>query len=160
MEFIKSEYRKQGFLEVITPNIYNSQLWVTSGHWQHYSKNMSSFEVEKEQFALKPMNCLGHCLMFDHRPRSWRELPLWLADLGVLHRNELSCGHSRDSWMQRFQHDDAHIFCTMEQIVWVFCIQYIAYLYFLSNGTCLLTRKNSLEILKSGIKLGNNWKTV
>ncbi|KTG38139.1 hypothetical protein cypCar_00021484 [Cyprinus carpio] len=90
IEFIRSEYRKRGFQEVVTPNIYNSKLWQTSGHWQHYSENMFSFEVEKEIFALKPMNCPGHCLMFDHRPRSWRELPLRLADFGVLHRNELS----------------------------------------------------------------------
>ncbi|RXN34119.1 threonine--tRNA cytoplasmic [Labeo rohita] len=90
IEFIRSEYRKRGFQEVVTPNIYNSKLWQTSGHWQHYSENMFSFEVEKEIFALKPMNCPGHCLMFDHRPRSWRELPLRMADFGVLHRNELS----------------------------------------------------------------------
>ncbi|KPP63918.1 threonine--tRNA ligase, cytoplasmic-like [Scleropages formosus] len=59
--FIKSEYKKRGFQEVVTPNIYNSKLWQTSGHWQHYSENMFSFEVEKEIFALKPMNCPGHC---------------------------------------------------------------------------------------------------
>lgn len=56
----QSEYRKRGFQEVVTPNIYNSKLWQTSGHWQHYSENMFSFEVEKETFALKPMNCPGH----------------------------------------------------------------------------------------------------
>lgn len=60
MNFIKSEYRKRGFQEVISPNIYNSKLWMTSGHWQHYSENMFSFEVEKETYALKPMNCPGH----------------------------------------------------------------------------------------------------
>lgn len=116
MEFIRSEYRKRGFQEVITPNIYNSRLWMTSGHWQHYSENMFSFEVEKEQFALKPMNCPGHCLMFDHRPRSWRELPLRLADFGVLHRNELSGALTGLTRVRRFQQDDAHIFCAMEQI--------------------------------------------
>lgn len=56
----QSEYRKRGFQEVVTPNIYNSKLWQTSGHWQHYGENMFSFEVEKETFALKPMNCPGH----------------------------------------------------------------------------------------------------
>ncbi|XP_066100364.1 threonine--tRNA ligase 1, cytoplasmic [Saccopteryx bilineata] len=116
IEFIRSEYRKRGFQEVVTPNIYNSRLWVTSGHWQHYSENMFSFEVEKEQFALKPMNCPGHCLMFDHRPRSWRELPLRLADFGVLHRNELSGALTGLTRVRRFQQDDAHIFCAMEQI--------------------------------------------
>lgn len=116
IEFIRSEYRKRGFQEVVTPNIYNSKLWQTSGHWQHYSENMFSFEVEKEIFALKPMNCPGHCLMFDHRPRSWRELPLRLADFGVLHRNELSGALSGLTRVRRFQQDDAHIFCSMDQI--------------------------------------------
>ncbi|KAL0979948.1 hypothetical protein UPYG_G00191940 [Umbra pygmaea] len=116
VDFIRSEYRKRGFQEVVTPNIYNSKLWQTSGHWQHYSDNMFSFEVEKEVFALKPMNCPGHCLMFDHRPRSWRELPLRMADFGVLHRNELSGALTGLTRVRRFQQDDAHIFCTMNQI--------------------------------------------
>uniref|UniRef100_A0A8C9VKP4 threonine--tRNA ligase n=1 Tax=Scleropages formosus TaxID=113540 RepID=A0A8C9VKP4_SCLFO len=115
--FIKSEYKKRGFQEVVTPNIYNSKLWQTSGHWQHYSENMFSFEVEKEIFALKPMNCPGHCLMFDHRPRSWRELPLRLADFGVLHRNELSGALTGLTRVRRFQQDDAHIFCSMDQVL-------------------------------------------
>ncbi|KAJ8263018.1 hypothetical protein COCON_G00154750 [Conger conger] len=116
VQFIRSEYRKRGFQEVVTPNIYNSKLWQTSGHWQHYSENMFSFESEKETFALKPMNCPGHCLMFDHRPRSWRELPLRMADFGVLHRNELSGALTGLTRVRRFQQDDAHIFCTMDQI--------------------------------------------
>ncbi|MEE6491304.1 hypothetical protein FKM82_016171 [Ascaphus truei] len=116
IDFIKSEYRKRGFAEVITPNMYNSKLWETSGHWEHYSKNMFSFTVEEETFALKPMNCPGHCLMFDHRPRSWRELPLRLADFGVLHRNEPSGSLSGLTRVRRFQQDDAHIFCSMDQL--------------------------------------------
>ncbi|XP_078252760.1 threonine--tRNA ligase 1, cytoplasmic-like isoform X2 [Rhinoraja longicauda] len=116
IEFIRSEYRKRGFTEVVSPNIYNSKLWQTSGHWQHYDDNMFCFEVEKETFALKPMNCPGHCLMFDNRPRSWRELPIRYADFGVLHRNELSGALTGLTRVRRFQQDDAHIFCTMEQI--------------------------------------------
>uniref|UniRef100_A0A8C6XXS2 threonine--tRNA ligase n=1 Tax=Naja naja TaxID=35670 RepID=A0A8C6XXS2_NAJNA len=77
------------------PNIFNAKLWETSGHWEHYGENMFSFPVEGQTFALKPMNCPGHCLMFGHRPRSWRELPLRLADFGQ---------------------DDAHIFCSMDQL--------------------------------------------
>ena len=77
---------------------------------------MFSFEVEKEKYALKPMNCPGHCLIFDHRPRSWRELPLRLADFGVLHRNELSGALSGLTRVRRFQQDDAHIFCTHDQV--------------------------------------------
>ncbi|XP_071449349.1 threonine--tRNA ligase 1, cytoplasmic isoform X2 [Hetaerina americana] len=117
IEFIRSEYRKRGFQEVVSPNIYNAKLWQTSGHWAHYAENMFSFESEKETFALKPMNCPGHCLIFDHRPRSWRELPLRLADFGVLHRNELSGALSGLTRVRRFQQDDAHIFCAVEQIM-------------------------------------------
>ncbi|XP_055642337.1 threonine--tRNA ligase 1, cytoplasmic isoform X2 [Toxorhynchites rutilus septentrionalis] len=116
MNFIRGEYRKRGFQEVISPNIYNSKLWQTSGHWQHYAENMFSFECEKETFALKPMNCPGHCLMFDHRNRSWRELPLRMADFGVLHRNELSGALTGLTRVRRFQQDDAHIFCMPDQI--------------------------------------------
>uniref|UniRef100_A0A8C0ENW3 threonine--tRNA ligase n=1 Tax=Bubo bubo TaxID=30461 RepID=A0A8C0ENW3_BUBBB len=131
IEFIRSEYRKRGFQEVVTPNVFNSKLWMTSGHWQHYSDNMFSFEVEKEIFALKPMNCPGHCLMFDHRPRSWRELPLRLADFGVLHRNELSGALTGLTRVRRFQQDDAHIFCTMEQIEEEIksCLQFLRTVY-------------------------------
>ncbi|PIO57363.1 threonine/alanine tRNA ligase second additional domain protein, partial [Teladorsagia circumcincta] len=71
--------------QVITPNMYNSKLWETSGHWQHYSDDMFKFEVEKEQFGLKPMNCPGHCLMYSHQPRTHNELPIRYADFGVLH---------------------------------------------------------------------------
>ncbi|XP_009468051.1 PREDICTED: threonine--tRNA ligase, cytoplasmic-like [Nipponia nippon] len=116
VDFIREEYHKRGFTEVVSPNIFNSKLWEASGHWQHYSENMFSFEIEKETFALKPMNCPGHCLMFAHRPRSWREMPLRLADFGVLHRNELSGTLSGLTRVRRFQQDDAHIFCTIEQI--------------------------------------------
>ncbi|XP_057366573.1 threonine--tRNA ligase 1, cytoplasmic-like isoform X2 [Daphnia carinata] len=116
VDFLRNEYRQRGFQEVITPNVYNSKLWLTSGHWQHYAENMFSFEVEKETYAMKPMNCPGHCLLFDHRVRSWRELPLRLADFGVLHRNELSGALSGLTRVRRFQQDDAHIFCTMGQI--------------------------------------------
>uniref|UniRef100_A0A8C8EFW2 threonine--tRNA ligase n=1 Tax=Otus sunia TaxID=257818 RepID=A0A8C8EFW2_9STRI len=131
IEFIRSEYRKRGFQEVVTPNVFNSRLWMTSGHWQHYSDNMFSFEVEKEIFALKPMNCPGHCLMFDHRPRSWRELPLRLADFGVLHRNELSGALTGLTRVRRFQQDDAHIFCAMEQIEEEIksCLQFLRTVY-------------------------------
>ncbi|XP_067002858.2 threonine--tRNA ligase 1, cytoplasmic isoform X2 [Anabrus simplex] len=116
VEFIRKEYRKRGFQEVVTPNIYNAKLWQTSGHWAHYAENMFSFESEKETFALKPMNCPGHCLIFDQRSRSWRELPLRLADFGVLHRNELSGALTGLTRVRRFQQDDAHIFCTVDQI--------------------------------------------
>ncbi|EDM08408.1 threonyl-tRNA synthetase-like 2, isoform CRA_a [Rattus norvegicus] len=116
MDFIREEYHKRNFTEVLSPNMYNSKLWETSGHWQHYSNNMFTFDIEKDTFALKPMNCPGHCLMFAHRPRSWREMPVRFADFGVLHRNELSGTLTGLTRVRRFQQDDAHIFCMVEQI--------------------------------------------
>lgn len=77
---------------------------------------MFQFEVEKEKFALKPMNCPGHCVMFASRNRSWRELPLRYADFGVLHRNELSGTLTGLTRVRRFQQDDAHIFCMSSQV--------------------------------------------
>ncbi|XP_065336038.1 threonine--tRNA ligase 1, cytoplasmic-like, partial [Cloeon dipterum] len=116
IEFLREEYWKRGFQEVVSANIHNVKLWEISGHWAHYAANMFSFAVEKETYALKPMNCPGHCLLFDFRPRSWRELPLRIADFGVLHRNELSGTLSSLTRVRRFQQDDAHIFCTIDQI--------------------------------------------
>ncbi|KAI9676919.1 MAG: threonyl-tRNA synthetase [Caeruleum heppii] len=114
--FLRDEYWKRGYEEVMTPNMYNSQLWETSGHWQHYKDNMFTFKVEKEQFGLKPMNCPGHCLLFKHRERSYKELPWRVADFGVLHRNEFSGALTGLTRVRRFQQDDTHIFCTNDQI--------------------------------------------
>ena len=116
LDFIRSEYRNRGFSEVITPNIFNVNLWKTSGHWENYREDMFSFELEKETWALKPMNCPGHCLMFAHRERSYKELPIRFADFGVLHRNELSGALHGLTRVRRFQQDDAHIFCRADQI--------------------------------------------
>ncbi|EGV64598.1 threonyl-tRNA synthetase [Yamadazyma tenuis] len=115
-EMLRSEYRQRGFEEVITPNMYNSKLWETSGHWGNYKENMFTFDVEKDTFGLKPMNCPGHCLMFKSRERSYRELPWRVADFGVIHRNEFSGALSGLTRVRRFQQDDAHIFCTEDQI--------------------------------------------
>ncbi|XP_041012185.1 threonine--tRNA ligase, mitochondrial 1-like [Juglans microcarpa x Juglans regia] len=116
MDFIRSQYRERGYQEVLSPNMYNMQLWETSGHAANYKENMFVFEVEKQEFGLKPMNCPGHCLMFQHRVRSYRELPLRLADFGVLHRNEASGALTGLTRVRRFQQDDAHIFCRESQI--------------------------------------------
>eukprot|EP01122_Echinamoeba_exundans_P016199 TRINITY_DN8139_c0_g1_i1.p1 TRINITY_DN8139_c0_g1~~TRINITY_DN8139_c0_g1_i1.p1 ORF type:complete len:760 (+),score=99.11 TRINITY_DN8139_c0_g1_i1:49-2328(+) len=129
VEFIRREYRKRGYVEVITPNIFNKDLWVTSGHWDNYKDNMFVVDLEEPhehghehghdhsvQFGLKPMNCPGHCLIFDSTMRSYRELPVRLADFGVLHRNELSGALTGLTRVRRFQQDDAHIFCTQAQI--------------------------------------------
>ncbi|KAJ2777630.1 threonyl-tRNA synthetase [Coemansia interrupta] len=116
IEFIRNMYRDRGFEEVVTPNMFNVKLWEQSGHWANYQKDMFSLDVEKEKFALKPMNCPGHCLMFGMRDRSYRELPIRFADFGVLHRNEASGALSGLTRVRRFQQDDAHIFCTQEQV--------------------------------------------
>ncbi|KAH7420484.1 hypothetical protein KP509_13G009700 [Ceratopteris richardii] len=116
VEFIRKEYWKGGYQEVISPNIFNMDLWETSGHAANYKENMFTFEVEKQEYGLKPMNCPSHCLMFQHRVRSYRELPLRLADFGVLHRNELSGALTGLTRVRRFQQDDAHIFCMESQV--------------------------------------------
>jgi len=131
MDFIKSEYWKRGFQEVMSPNMYNAKLWKTSGHWDHYAENMFRFDVEKEAFGLKPMNCPGHCLIFDQRPRPYKELPLRMADFGVLHRNELSGALTGLVRVRRFQQDDAHIFCRPDQIKTEMagCMEFLKHVY-------------------------------
>ncbi len=116
MEFIREKYWEYEYDEVITPNVYNFDLWKTSGHAAHYKENMFSFDVEKAEFGLKPMNCPGHCVMFGNRKRSFRELPMRLADFGVLHRNEFSGALHGLTRVRRFQQDDAHIFCRQDQM--------------------------------------------
>lgn len=114
MDLMRDEYKKRGFSEVITPNLFSIDLWKESGHYQNYKDNI--YMVEKEDFALKPMNCPGHCLMFRNMERSFRELPIRFADFGVLHRNEITGALSGLTRVRRFQQDDAHIFCQRDQI--------------------------------------------
>ncbi|KAI9505467.1 threonyl-tRNA synthetase [Coemansia sp. RSA 1358] len=116
IDFIRGKYWERGFEEVISPNMFNVKLWKQSGHWQNYKDDMFLLDVEKEQFGLKPMNCPGHCLMFGVRDRSYRELPIRFADFGVLHRNEASGALTGLTRVRRFQQDDAHIFCTQDQV--------------------------------------------
>ncbi|KAL1962998.1 hypothetical protein VTN77DRAFT_8844 [Rasamsonia byssochlamydoides] len=115
-KLLRSEYRKRGYQEVQTPNMYDVSIWKTSGHWAHYKDDMFKLDVEKREWALKPMNCPGHFMLFNHRERSYRELPLRIADFGVLHRNEASGALSGLTRVRKFQQDDTHIFCTPEQI--------------------------------------------
>ncbi len=116
IEFIRSHYWKRGYDEIITPNIYNLDLWHKSGHAMHYKDAMFCFDVEGQEWAMKPMNCPGHCLMFANSLRSYRDLPLRFADFGVLHRNELSGALTGLTRVRRFQQDDAHIYCREDQI--------------------------------------------
>jgi threonyl-tRNA synthetase len=103
VEMMREQHRIRGYDEVITPNVYNLKLWKTSGHYSHYKDDMFVFNVENQGFGMKPMNCPGHCLMFDHTIRSYRDLPLRYADFGVLHRNELSGALSGLTRVRRFQ---------------------------------------------------------
>lgn len=117
IEYLRQEYRKRRFQEVITPNMFNCTLWEKSGHWQHYAENMFTVELsETEKHSWKPMNCPSHCRIFNSTVRSWRELPIRFADFGVLHRNEASGALSGLTRVRRFQQDDAHLFCAPEQI--------------------------------------------
>ena len=105
---------------VISPNMYNSKLWETSGHWQNYKDDMFVLDVEKEKWALKPMNCPGHCLIFDSRDRSYKELPIRMAEFGIIHRNEASGALTGLTRVRRFVQDDTHVFCMPSQVGLVF----------------------------------------
>ncbi|XP_029359444.1 threonine--tRNA ligase, cytoplasmic isoform X1 [Echeneis naucrates] len=144
--FIKSEYQRRGFNEVVTPTLYTTALWERSGHWEHYSDNMFTVTLEGSQtYALKPMNCPAHCLMFEQRVRSWRELPLRWADFGALHRNELSGALGGLTRVRRFCQDDAHIFCTPDQLEQeiVACLDFVRSVYrvFGFSFHCLLSTR-------------------
>ena len=131
IDFIRNQYKVRGYQEVISPNIYNLKLWKTSGHYKNYKENLFLMKVENQGFGLKPMNCPGHCLMFDNVARSYKELPIRMADFGVLHRNEISGALSGLTRVRRFQQDDAHIFCRYDQIMEeVFgCLKLCEYVY-------------------------------
>ncbi|RKO98099.1 hypothetical protein CXG81DRAFT_30223 [Caulochytrium protostelioides] len=128
MDLQKSEYRKRGFSEVITPNMYNTKLWDVSGHNINYAENMFGFEASKPVII---GNCPGHCLMFKQRDRSYRELPIRFADFGVLHRNEASGALTGLTRVRRFQQDDAHIFCTLAQLEGEMkgCLDFLQHIY-------------------------------
>uniref|UniRef100_A0A8C1JU97 threonine--tRNA ligase n=1 Tax=Cyprinus carpio TaxID=7962 RepID=A0A8C1JU97_CYPCA len=142
-DFIKSEYRRRGFSEVVTPTLYSRSLWERSGHWEHYSENMFMVTCEPHTFALKPMNCPAHCVMFEQRVRSWRELPIRWADFGALHRNEHSGALGGLTRVRRFCQDDAHIFCTPEQEEITACLGFVRSVYrvFGFSFHCLLSTR-------------------
>jgi threonyl-tRNA synthetase len=108
--------RERGYLEVRTPIIFNVEVWKRSGHWEAYRENMYFTEVEAGQFGLKPMNCPGHVNIFDDERRSYRDLPLRLAEQGLVHRHEPSGTLHGLLRVRHITQDDAHIFCTHDQI--------------------------------------------
>lgn len=116
VDYIRSLYAKYGYSEVITPQVLDSELWKRSGHYDNYRENMFFAPLEEREYGVKPMNCPSHCLMFAERKRSYRELPIRFADFGRLHRAERSGTLHGLTRVRSFSQDDAHIFCTPEQI--------------------------------------------
>jgi threonyl-tRNA synthetase len=127
----RRENARRGYREIRTPQLYDAELWKISGHWDKFRDDMFSLEIEGRDFGLKPMNCPGHCLLFSQTPHSYRDLPLRLAEAGNLHRNELSGVLHGLLRVRHFVQDDAHIFCTEEQVhdELVACLDYAFFLY-------------------------------
>lgn len=113
---VRQELDRLGYQEIRTPMILSEELWKSSGHWDHYHENMYFTEVDEQGFAVKPMNCPGACLVFRSRRRSYRELPLRLAEFGHVHRHEMSGVLHGLFRVRAFTQDDAHIFCRLDQI--------------------------------------------
>jgi threonyl-tRNA synthetase len=116
VKFVRELQERAGFQEVVTPQILDVELWKTSGHYANYRENMFFTDVDERQFAVKPMNCPTHCLIYATRKRSYRDLPIRYADFGRLHRYERSGVTSGLTRVRSFSQDDSHIFCTQEQI--------------------------------------------
>jgi threonyl-tRNA synthetase len=115
-KFWREEHKKANYVEVITPMVMNESLWRQSGHWDHYRENMYFTEKENQMYAIKPMNCPGHIMIYKTQTRSYKDLPLRMCELGTVHRYERS-GVVHGLFRARaFTQDDAHIFCTQEQI--------------------------------------------
>ena len=116
-QYMRGVYRDNGYLEVRCPQILDRSLWERSGHWQNFRENMFTTESEKHDFAVKPMNCPGHILVFNSDLRSYRDLPLRYGEFGACHRNEPSGALHGIMRVRAFTQDDGHIFCTEEQIL-------------------------------------------
>ena len=112
----RKEHLKKGYDLIISPHIYKSDIWIRSGHYEFYKENMYIFKVEDEEYAVKPMNCPGHMLVYGSKTRSYRELPLRLFELGTVYRNEKSGVLHGLLRVRGFTQDDAHIFCLPEQL--------------------------------------------
>lgn len=116
IDYWREIHKREGYLEIATPMILNRQLWETSGHWEHYRQNMYTTVIDEKDFAIKPMNCPGGMLVYKMTPHSYRELPIRMGELGVIHRNEKSGTLHGLMRVRMATQDDAHIFMTPEQI--------------------------------------------
>lgn len=115
-EFLRSELARRGYGEVSTPMVLSDGLWKRSGHWDHFKDNMYFLEVDEKSYAVKPMNCPGCCLVYATTPKSYRELPLRLAEFGRVYRHELSGVLHGAMRVRTFTQDDAHVFCESAQM--------------------------------------------
>ncbi len=116
LEYWREVHRKAGYVEIETPIILNRKLWETSGHWYHYKENMYTVKIDEEDFAIKPMNCPGGMLYYKSDMHSYRDFPMRVAELGRVHRHELSGALHGLMRVRAFTQDDAHIFMLPEQI--------------------------------------------
>ncbi|MBL0086064.1 MAG: threonine--tRNA ligase [Ideonella sp.] len=127
-QYMREVYRDNGYLEVKGPQVLDKSLWEKTGHWDNYRDNMFTTESEKREYALKPMNCPGHVLIFNSQMRSYRDLPMRYGEFGQCHRNEPSGALHGIMRVRGFTQDDGHIFCTEDQILDE-CIAYTALLH-------------------------------
>ncbi len=116
IEFWREEHRNAGYQEILTPQILDKKLWQISGHWEKYKDNIFLTEYEGRTFAVKPMNCPGGMLIYKTTPKSYKDLPIRAAELGIVHRQELSGVLGGMFRVIQFTQDDAHIFCTEKQL--------------------------------------------
>jgi threonyl-tRNA synthetase len=116
LDYWRSEHRAAGYVEIKTPLMLNRELWERSGHWENYRENMYTSVIDESEYAIKPMNCPGGMLLYSRKPSSYKDLPIRAAELGLVHRHELSGVLSGLFRVRAFHQDDAHIFMTPEQI--------------------------------------------
>ncbi len=116
VSYIREQYTRYGYQEVVTPQIFSTDLWRTSGHYDNYREYMYFTDVDEREFGVKPMNCPGHCIIYRSQLHSYRDLPLRIADFGRLHRNERSGVTHGLTRVRSFSQDDAHIFCLPDQV--------------------------------------------
>jgi threonyl-tRNA synthetase len=115
-DYIKREHLRRGYQLVLGPHIMKSDIWMTSGHYDYYKENMYIFKIENQEYAIKPMNCPGHILVYKSKTRSYRDLPIRYFELGTVYRNEKSGVLHGLLRVRGFTQDDAHIFCLREQV--------------------------------------------
>ncbi len=116
LDYWRECHKRYGYVEISTPIILNQELWHRSGHWDHYKNNMYTTKIDGEDYAVKPMNCPGGMLVYKNQPHSYRDLPLRMAELGLVHRHELSGALHGLFRVRCFTQDDAHIFMTRDQM--------------------------------------------